>query len=254
MNYDRPALLDKLASTYVLGTMAARARPRFACHLATSPRAQRAVAKWHNSLAPLNRSVAPLAPPAGLWAAIAAGTGHPTAPAAPFVRAPRARGWFDTFVHAWTRAPGDWGRAAVAFGLGAIISAALVAFNPHLLGMHGTSASLPASYVGVLSNARGEAVLAAGAHRHGHTLAVKLLKPLTIPPGTTARLWAIPQAGAPWPIANLAGDVRAIIALDGTAELRFAQVPRLGLSFEVDPAAKAPTIPFALEGPCVKFW
>ncbi|SEN08605.1 Anti-sigma-K factor RskA [Duganella sp. CF517] len=249
MNYEQPELLKKLAGAYVLGTMAARARPRFARLLAESPQAQRAVAEWNNQLAPLYATVPPIQPPSQVWDLIAAKTEPGAAKAAaPAATSPRG---------IWSRlgaALDGWGRAAVAFALGVVLTAGLVSQNAHVLGMHHMDAALPASYFGILANDQGEAVLSAGSHRRGKTIKIKLLKPLAIPAGSVARLWALPNDGAPVAIANVPASGAVIVDLDAPAEDIFAKVSRLGVTFETDPAAKQPGTPFVLLGHCVKFW
>ena len=253
MNYERPELLKKLAGAYVLGTMAARARPRFARLLVESTQAQRAVAEWNNQLAPLYTTVPPIQPPSHIWQAIAAKTepGSAKSAAAAAAEATTApRGW-------WSRlsaALDGWGRAAVAFGLGVALTAGLVSQNAHVLGMHHMDAALPASYFGILANDQGEAVLTAGSHRRGKTIKIKLLKPLAIPAGSVARLWALPKDGAPVAIANVPATGAVIVDLHAPAEDIFAKVSRLGVTFETDPAAKRPGTPFVLLGHCVQFW
>ena len=70
MNYERPELLDKLAGAYVLGTMGAGARRRFTRLQGQSTVVQRAVADWHNRLAPLYGSIPAVAPPPAVWTRI----------------------------------------------------------------------------------------------------------------------------------------------------------------------------------------
>lgn len=249
MNYERPELLEKLAGAYVLGTMSARARPRFARLLRQSTIAQRAVARWNDDLAPLARSVPPIQPPAGLWQQIAAKTGPaPQAAAAPAT--PQKAGWLQ-------RLDGLFGsllKPALGFALGAVVAVGVVSENAHLFGMHHMSESIPASYVGLLTNDSGEAVLTAGSHRRGETMTVKLLKPLDIPPGKVARLWALPKDGAPVAVANVPASGSVKLHLGAPAEDIFFKVPKLGVTFETDPAATAPGAPFVLTGHCVKFW
>jgi anti-sigma-K factor RskA len=244
MNYERPGLVEKLADHYVLGTMSGRARARFARVLATSVAAQQAVAAVNAQLAPLYQAIAPVTPPAHVWRSIASRTGR---------RAPspieRWRGGLSAWLDGWC-----WGRLTASFCVGAAIGVVLVSHQPHTFGMHHVSASLPASYVGVLVDADGAAVLTAGAHRHGATLTVKLIRPLDVPPGMVARLWALPRLGAPQAIADVPASGKAVIALGGPAEEVFADVPQLALSYESDPAASAPTAPFVLTGLCVKMW
>ncbi|NYE60074.1 anti-sigma-K factor RskA [Duganella sp. 1224] len=251
MNYERPELLDRLAGAYVLGTMAARARPRFARLLAESPQAQRAVAAWNNELAPLASAVKPVAPPSAVWDAIAAHT-QPRPHVAPSAAAATApSGWW----HKLRGSLDGWGRPAVAFCLGAVLAFGLVKQNAGIFGMHHTNASLPASYVGILSDAKGDAVLTAGSHRRGHTMTIKLLKPLVIPPGMVARMWALPMDnGAPIPITDVPASGNVTIHLNQPAEDMFFKVKLLAVSFETDPNAATPASPFVLSGHCVKFW
>lgn len=249
MNYERPELLEKLAGAYVLGTMGARARRRFARLLAESPQAQRAVAQWNNELAPLNASVPPLPPPPDVWQAIAAKTAPGAAKAAAATRATASAtpGW-------WRGLFEGWGRPAVAFGLGAVLAVGLVTTNPRVLGMHHMDAALPASYIGILSDAQGDATLTVGSHRHGETMKIKVLKPIAIPSGKVAKLWALPTDGAPVPLANVPASGDIMVRLNGHAEVIFRHVSRLAVSFESDHAAKVPSMPFVLSGHCVKFW
>jgi anti-sigma-K factor RskA len=244
MNYERPELLDRLAGAYVLGTMAARARPRFARLLAESPQAQRAVAAWNNELTPLAASVQPVKPPDSVWQAIAA---HTTPAPSPRLE----RGWWQRLREGLH----GWGRPAIAFGLGAVLAFGLVQQNASMFGMHHMDASLPASYVGILSDAKGDAVLTAGSHRRGHTMTIKLLKPLVIPPGMVARMWALPMDnGAPMPITDVPASGNVTIHLNKPAEDMFFKVKLLAVSFETDPDAAKPASPFVLSGHCVKFW
>lgn len=255
MNYERPQLLEKLAGAYVLGTMAARARPRFERLLAESTMAQRMVAQWNNELAPLYQSVPPLQPPAAIWQSIDAHT-NPAARSAYVsnnvsLDASAAPGWWQKLSSALA----GWGRPAVAFALGAVLTVGFVTQNDQMFGMHHMNESLPASYIGILENAKGDAMLTAGSHRRGETMTVKLLKPLAIPPGMVARLWALPEAGgAPIPITNVPDQGHMLVQLKAPAEDVFAKVKLLAVSFESNPEAASPTSPFILSGHCVKFW
>lgn len=243
MNYERPELLDRLASSHALGTMPPRAARRFARLLAESGAARRAVAHWNALLAPLSVAVAPVQPPERVWEAISARVGRPAA-AAP-------TGW-----RAWLAGPSAaWTRLALGAALGACLAFGLVARDPHAFGMHRVSAALPASYVGILADAEGRAVLAAGSHRRGSTMTIRMLRPLAIPAGRVARLWALPQdGGAPVAVADVPASGSVTVELGQPAEARFAGVARLGVSFEADPAAAAPSGPYVLSGHCVKFW
>jgi anti-sigma-K factor RskA len=245
VNYERPELLDKLAGAYVLGTMGAGARRRFARLHAGSSEVQRAVADWHNRLAPLYGAIPAVAPPPAVWMRIAGRIqpcprpdGRSHLAVAPRIL-DRLRRWF---------------KPAFGFALGAVLATAFVSHNAHLFGMHHMSAALPASYVGILHDEGGKSRLTVGSHRRGETMTIRLLAPLAIPPGRVARLWALPEHGAPVPITNVSPGARAPIPLGAPAEDVFAGIARLAVSFEEDPAAAQPTGPYVLSGPCVRFW
>ena len=261
MNYERPELLDKLAGAYVLGTMGARARRRFARLHAGSSEVQRAVADWHNRLAPLYGAIPAVAPPPAVWTRIAGRIQPQLQPQLqpnqqphlqPSAR-PDGRSHLAVApqVLDWLR---NWCKPALGFALGALVATAFVSHNEHLFGMHHMSASLPASYVGILHDEAGKSRLTVGSHRRGETMTIRLLAPLAIPPGRVARLWALPAHGAPVPITNVVIGANAPIPLGGPAEDVFAGVARLAVSFEEDPAAPLPTGPYVLSGPCVRFW
>ena len=60
MDYSRPALADRLAAAYVLGTLRGPARRRFEALLPAHPALRTAVAAWQGRLVPLSTSVAPV--------------------------------------------------------------------------------------------------------------------------------------------------------------------------------------------------
>lgn len=72
MRLTNDELRDRLAAEYVLGTMPARARRRFATLLKQIPALRRAVADWESRLTPLADLLPELAPPPRVWNAIEA--------------------------------------------------------------------------------------------------------------------------------------------------------------------------------------
>ena len=130
--------------------------------------------------------------------------------------------------------------------------------EPRWLGIEPTSTvAVAPSYVGLLTNAEGEAVALVSSLRHGRTLNLKLLKPVTPPPGKVAYLWALPAGGRPaFLLGALPTGLKGTLALSDTSERLFAQVPRLAVSYETAPitAGASPSAPFVLSGHCVKLW
>jgi anti-sigma-K factor RskA len=244
VNYDRPELLDKLASEYVLGTLRGRARRRFEQLLRTLPAAQAAVHGWEDRLGRLASSVAPIKPPDRLWSAI-------EAQLAPAPRTARARaGWL------------DWLKPVAGFAFGAVLTVGLVLNSPtrfvSLDDVAQSKQALPQSYVGLLLNEAGEPTLLASSTRQGTRLTVKFLRAVD-PAGKVLQLWALPKDGAPFPVGVV---TPAKPAASSTLELRdsseklFFNVPRLAVSLEDAPAAAGaqPSAPFVLSGFCVKLW
>lgn len=248
MNYDRPALLDRLASAYVLGTLRGGARRRFEQLLHALPAARDAVQTWEQRLAPLAQSVPPVAPPARVWAAIEARTAPPAASAP---------------VPAWRR----WLRpafgAALGVGLGTLSTLALLHWQPGLVTSVDALAQreqvLPQSYVGLLTDAQNQPTLLVSSTRHGTRVSVKFLRPVNVPAGQVLQVWALPKDGAPFalgvvPAATPPGS--SSFALSDSSERLLSNVPRLAVSFEPAPVTTPPAAApvFVLSGFCVKLW
>jgi anti-sigma-K factor RskA len=243
VNYDRPELLDKLASEYVLGTLRGHARRRFEQVLRTRPAAKTAVHAWEDRLGRLAASVAPIKPPERVWAAIDAKLG-----AAPNVRARSS--WL------------DWLKPVAGFAFGAALTVGLVLNNPARFvsvdEIAQSKQALPQSYVGLLLNDAGEPTLLASSTRQGTRVTVKFLRPVD-PAGKVLQLWALPKDGAPFPIGVVTAakpPASTTFEMRDSSEKLLSGVPRLAVSLEDAPAASGaqPSGPFVLSGHCVKLW
>ncbi|MBK6294899.1 MAG: hypothetical protein IPF55_11855 [Rhodoferax sp.] len=240
MNYERAPLLDQLAGAYVLGTLSARARRRFGVLLDRSAAAQRAVAQWNDHLAPLNNSITPVAPRPQVWQAVAQST-QPI---------PGRISWLQRLDASLS----GWFKPALAFSLGLMLTVGLVQQAPQTLGLAPIPTKSAPSYVGLLTNAQGEPVLAATSLRRGSVLTVRLLKPLDIPPGQVAVLWALPVEGTPIAVSTVPASGKIDIALGAPSEVLFSKVSRLAVSFEANAQTTAPSGPYVISGHCVKLW
>lgn len=242
MNYDRPELLDRLAAEYVFGTMIGPVRRRFERLRLTLPSAEAATAAWEARTAGLARAVPPVAPSPGLWNAIDWSTGGPGA---------------QTIAK-----PGGWRTwlapvAGLAFGIVATLG--IVRMLPsaavpvdEIVQARGT---LPASYVGILTDATGAAVAIASSTRHGRTMSIKVLRPIEAPPGKVLQLWALPKDGEPFPLGVVPREGKGAFEMADTSDRLLASVPRLAVSVESAPAGPGSTPDgFILTGHCVKLW
>lgn len=233
-----PERLDRLAREYALGTLAGGARRRFEQVLRQSPEAARAVAAWQERFAVLAAGLPPMAPRPAVWQDLEQRL-------FPEAAARRRSAWWPVFGGVLT---------------GALLCSVVLRLEPGLAGLEPRAETLPASYVGLLTDTAGQATVLASSRRHGRQLTVKLLRPLAVPSGRVAQLWAYPQdGGAAFPVgvlpAGLASGTSASVALPDTSEKLFFQVARLGVSYEAAPArpGDAPG-ELVLSGHCVKLW
>jgi anti-sigma-K factor RskA len=239
VNYDRPELLDRLAAEYVFGSMPPRVRRRFNRLRARLPSADAAAREWERRLMPLSESVPALEPPARVWNTIDRRTGGTGRVASSSV---------------WS-----WLRPALGFAFGVLATIGFVRLYPDasvpIDQIVQERSTLPQSYVGLLTDADNNAVLLASSTRHGRVLSLKRLRPLSLPQGRVAVLWALPTTGAPFVVGVLPTAANGKLTLADTSERLFSNVPRLGVSFEAAPPAPGATpSPFVLTGHCVKLW
>lgn len=248
MNLLHPPRLDALARDYAAGLMQGGARRRFERLLQGSRAAQVAVGQWEERLGTLAAAVPPMAPRPAVWQALERQLQPATRPAS------RWSAWWSTWRSTWGsgRVLGGALGGAVA---GILMATALVQQQPGWLGLEAAQPGLPASYVGLLTDAAGQPTLLASSRRHGRTLSVKLLRPLAVPAGRRATLWALPQDGGPaFRVGAVPSQGSAALTLPAPAEQLFFRVSRLTVTYEADPAGSAPAPETVLSGHCVKLW
>ena len=249
MNYLHPPRLDRLAREYALGTLTGRARRRFERVLRQAPAASQAVAAWQERFSVLAAAVPPMQPREAVWHGLerrlfdsAARADEPAA---------RPLQWL------WTLVSGRLWAGALA---GALLAVVVLRTQPEWAGLESADRALPESYVGLLLDPAGQPALLANSRRHGRQLTVKVLQPVTVPAGQVAQLWAFPARGAPFPVAPLpplpGRGASVTLTLPDTSEKLFANVPRLGVTFEATPANPGETLRRdpVLAGHCVKLW
>jgi anti-sigma-K factor RskA len=219
-----PELRERLAAEYALGTLRGRARERLRQWMRDDAALAAAVAQWEARLAPMAEAVAPVAPPARVWARIETRLGR--------------------------RAKSSWWKTLGIFASGAV--AALLAVAVLLPRPQG----LPASYVAVLSDPRTQkAVMVVSAGRRESALQVKMLDPSIRVAGKSLELWALPREGSPRSLGLVQAE-KAALKLLAPADQALGDVPTLAVSLEPQGGSTtgAPTGPVLYSGPCVKYW
>lgn len=242
MNYLHPERLDRLAREYALGTLHGGARRRFERVLRQSPAATLALGVWQERLGALAGSVPALTPSDAVWHGLEQRLFPAAAPA------PSRWGWLAGLLS---------GRTLGGALAGVLLCVLLLRAQPGLVGLEHEYDGLPASYVGLLTDAGGKPTVLASSRRHGRVLTVKMLQPVSVPAGQVAQLWALPKDGAaPFLVGVVPAQGSAKVALEDVSEKLFFTVPKLAVSFEARPAQRGdkPSGDFVLTGNCVKLW
>lgn len=212
MNYSAEPLRGRLAGEYVLGTLHGRARRRFERLLFTEPALRAEVTAWEERLAPWLQRIAPVTPPARVWARI------------------RRR------LHGPSVTPWRWA-AGLATAAALVLAVALVVLRPAPV-----VPSAP-THIAVFNARSGapvwviEAKLDAG--RAGGAMHMQALAGARPPAGKSYELWMLPAEGAPVSLglmpASGTADRRISAAL--AERLRAAQ----GLAVSLEPAGGSPS-------------
>jgi anti-sigma-K factor RskA len=249
MNYrNNPALQDRLAAEYVLGTLRGRARLRFQAWLRADAALRRTVAEWESRLAPMAAGVAEVPPRRRVWAAIRARIGGAGVPAKPGI-------WEN--IAFWR----GWG--LVATGCTAALIGALALREPQVVEVEKiveVPAKMQASYVAILHSTKEGQQLAfvAYAGRHSDELWVKKVALGDAPPEHGYELWGLPdKAGEPpRSLGMVPRDEKGTIRLAAAADATLRDFPALALTIEPAGGSKTglPTGPVVAKGDCLRFW
>jgi anti-sigma-K factor RskA len=250
MRYTDPALLEQLASSYVLGTLAGGARRRFQRLQRDRSDVRALVGQWETRLGQLAVSVPALQPLPRLWAAIAARTQGGAAPAGR--RADQAgAGW-----PGWLK-PAGFGLGGLAAGV--LAASLLFASLPGLftsadrIAMQ-TGEKLPQSYVGVLSDSQGNGKLLVSSLRHGKTMTLKVIGPISAPAQGRMVLWALPADAPAFALGPVPSSGSAVSALPDSSEKLLSKVSKLVVTLETSTAPVSPSQTVLFSGNCAKLW
>jgi anti-sigma-K factor RskA len=225
---DKPALRQRLAAEYALGTLRGRARERLKRWLPDDPELAREVARWEAQLSPMAGAVRPVTPPRRVWGEIAQRIGGRTNKPFSFWKA-----------------------------LGLVASGAVAALLVVAVLLPPQPAGVPASYIAVLSDPKtSQPVLVATAERGATVLRVSTLDPAIHVSGRSLELWALPQGGAPRSLGLISNEERFRVKLAAAADQSLGDVPALAISLEPQGGSPTgqPTGPVLYTGPCVKYW
>lgn len=269
MRYTDPALLEHLASQYVLGTLQGGARRRFERLQLDRIDIRMQVATWEMRLGQMAQSIPPQQVSPNLWPAISARTQPFTAQTTPRAGAvspskaqPTASG-----LWGWLKPAGSWWKPA-GFGLGGLtaglLAATAVFFTVPTLFITSdqialrTGEKLPQSYVGLLTDAQGNGKLLVSSLRQGKTMTIKVIGPITAPAAGRLVMWAVPSDPAKNGPAFILGNVpttgSAVSQLPDTSEKLLSKVSKLIVTVETEPNPTQPSGTLVYSGNCAKLW
>jgi anti-sigma-K factor RskA len=227
---DNPALREKLAAEYVLGTLRGGARRRFERWLLTDAALRTDVATWQARLVPMAEWSPEAAPPARAWNDIERRLGFARAvPAWQFWRIDGAR---------------LWGGLAVGAGAAAVVLAVVLA---------GRVQPPQLQQVATLLDDKAQTALVVAADARHARIDVRVADNVKVPDDRTLQLWAITTAGKTRSLGILPDNHHASLRLDQRAV--GPDVALLAISLEPkggSPDPEAPTGPVLYKGAWVR--
>jgi len=243
MRYSDPKLVDQLAAAYALGTLAPHARARFERLRRDRADVDLAVGAWEERLGRLAQSVAPAKPSARVWRAIEARTRSLAASPAKAGGA----GWLKL---------GGAGLAGIAAGFAAavalvMLAPALIVSTDHVAMRSGEK--LPQSYVGLLTDDKGDGKLLVSSLRHGKVMTIKVIGAIEPPATGHLVLWAVPSGEPAFALGTVPTSGTRTALLADSSEKLLIGVRKLMVTVET---SEAPTAPGAVvfSGNCAKLW
>jgi anti-sigma-K factor RskA len=252
-----PELLDRLASSYALGTLRGGARRRFEAMARDQAPVRAAALIWQSRLSSLNELQLQATPDAAVWTRInnlvqgdRAQAAMQAARAAPIQQAPA---WGD-----WLRSLALWRGATAA---GAVATVVAVTAGVGLRQELGTEiarlqAQLQATpqieYVAVLADDKAAASMLVTFDPKSQKLTLQRVGAYQEAGDRSLQLWALPPAGGPKSLGVLGRD-KVLRLTAGEGDVR--EVPTLAISLEPKggvPSATGPTGPVLFKGALIQ--
>ncbi|OGB27789.1 MAG: hypothetical protein A3I66_08030 [Burkholderiales bacterium RIFCSPLOWO2_02_FULL_57_36] len=238
MNIQRnDALIEKLASEYVLGTLKGGARRRFEFLMRDSAAIRRAVAEWQDRLHPMAEFAPVEQVPPQVWNSIAAQLDlHPG----------KAGGKL-SFWRALREDLSFWrGLGMSSTALAAILVAVLVARQPE-------SPVPVASYVAMLADDKSQTIAIVTGDAQRHQMTVKMMASQPLAADKSLELWAVPKEGPPRSLGLVADSGSVTLPMPENAAPDSS--PMLAVTLEPkggSPNPNGPTGPVVFKGAWVQ--
>lgn len=232
---DNPALCDKLAAQYVLGTLKGGARRRFERLLRDDAALRRTVAEWQERLMPMAEFSASTQPRRQVWQAIERRLGLARGHAA-------WQFWRSQSLGFWR----SLSLASLALTVALVLALAGVIKSPLLDRTH-------VDYLATLTDEQARTALLLTGDSRRQRLTVRLVEPAPVASDKVLQLWAVPKQGAPRSLGVL--SAQGTIELPLTSAALGDDVALLAVSLEPtggSPSPDGPTGPILYKGNWVR--
>ena len=233
---NKPALRDKLAAEYSLGTLKGAARRRFEGWLHGDADLRRLTAQWQARLMPMGEFATEAKPPQRVWRAIEQRLRLKPAMAsvAPW------RKWLSDSLDFW-RNLGLVSTAMASVLVAVLVFKSLAPITPEI------------AYVATLTDEKSQAVMLVTADTAHRNMAVKFVLPQAVALDKSLELWAVPKSGAPRSL-GLVGE-RQVATVKLSDHATGPDVALLAVTLEPkggSPNPNGPTGPILYKGPWIK--
>ncbi|OZG74370.1 hypothetical protein BTA51_04990 [Hahella sp. CCB-MM4] len=173
LRYEEPELQDRLASSYVVGTMRGKARSRFEKIMGERPDIAKRVRQWEDKMQPLHEATKPLSPQKRTWSRITAAINHTSDQV---IEKLLSKLRFYKYLSA--------AALSIALVIG-VVSVSTVITSPAVVSPTGIN------YVAVLEDTNAQAIMVATLKKTDRLLSFDILKKPQVPDNTTLQLWAV---------------------------------------------------------------
>ena len=256
-----PELLDRLASSYALGTLRGGARRRFEALAREQAPVRVAALVWQTHLASMNELQPPSKPSPAVWTRIdnlLQGESQTQALLAARQTAVQEAAAANPGLGDWLRSLTLW-RGAAAAGALATVLAVVTGLNLRAQ-LGGEIQQLQANllavpqieYVAVLADQQSAAAMLVTLDAKNHKLTLQRVGGYKEESNRSLQLWALPPAGSPKSLGVLGSD-KVIHLTAGERDMR--EVPTLAISLEPKggvPGASGPTGPVLFKGALIQ--
>lgn len=253
-----PELLERLASSYALGTLRGAARRRFESMAREQAPVRAAALIWQSRLASINELQQPVQPDATVWTRIHNLVQGEKTGAAQAAQRARAQAAEPQGFAAWLRSLTLW-RTATAVGALATVAAVTVnvgqrqELGTEIARLQGQLLAAPQiEYVAVLSDDRAAASMLVTFDPKAKKLTLQRVGAYQEAGDRSLQLWALPPTGGPKSLGVLGRD-KLLRLTAGERDVR--EVPTLAISLEPKggvPSETGPTGPVLFKGALIQ--